>query len=72
MLAIEIEISEIDEQIYRLRHKRSQLVERQDKLKNTLQQNQRTTFNTNLIEQWQRTGSIKLNLIFKFIIHFIH
>jgi hypothetical protein len=51
-----MEISDIDEQIYRLRHKRSQLVERQEKLKNSIQQNQRTTFDTNLVDQWQRTG----------------
>ena len=51
-----MQISDIDEQIARLRHKRCQLVERQEKLKTSIQQDQRTTFNTNLTEQWQRTG----------------
>ncbi len=56
LITIEFEISEIDKEINRLRHKRSQLIERQEKLKNTIKQNQRSTFNSNLVEQWQRTG----------------
>jgi chromosome segregation ATPase len=56
LLAIELEISELDEQINHLRFKRSQLIERQQTLKNTLKQNQQSTSNTNSIEQWQRTG----------------
>ena len=56
LISIELEISEIDEEIARLRRKRSQLVERQEKLKNTIKQDQRSTLNINLVEQWQRTG----------------
>ncbi|CAF0934443.1 unnamed protein product [Rotaria sp. Silwood1] len=55
LIAIELEISEIDVEINRLRHKRCQLVERQKKLKDSMKQNQQSTLNTNLVEQWQRT-----------------
>ena len=57
LIALELEISELDQEINRLRHKRSQLFERQEKLKNTIKQNQRSTSDINLVEQWQRTGS---------------
>jgi uncharacterized protein YlxW (UPF0749 family) len=56
LIAIESEILEIDQEITRLRHKRSQLIERQEKLNNTIKQNQRVTLNANIVEQWQRTG----------------
>lgn len=56
LLAIELEISEIDEEIQRLRFKRSQLVLRQEQVKNSLKEDQRTTTDTNSIQQWQRTG----------------
>jgi len=56
LIAIESEILEIDQEITRLRHKRSQLIERQEKLNNTIKRNQRVTLNANIVEQWQRTG----------------
>lgn len=54
-----MEISEIDEEINRLRQKRSHLSEQRERLKNTLQENERTTTNIHLIEHWQRTGRQK-------------
>ena len=59
LLALDMEISEIDEEISRLRQKRAQLIEQREKLKNTFQENQRTTANIQLIEHWQRTGERK-------------
>jgi len=59
LIAIESEILEIDQEITRLRHKRSQLIERQEKLNNTIKRNQRVTLNANIVEQWQRTGWFK-------------
>ncbi|CAF3259461.1 unnamed protein product [Rotaria socialis] len=56
LIAIELEISEIDLEINRLRQKRFQLAERQQKLKDALKQNQQSTSNINLVEQWQQTN----------------
>ncbi|CAF0835104.1 unnamed protein product [Rotaria sordida] len=55
LIAIELEISEIDAEINRLRHKRYQLVERQQKLRDSMKPNQQSTFNINSVEKWQRT-----------------
>ncbi|UJR27946.1 hypothetical protein I4U23_009205 [Adineta vaga] len=55
LLTIELEISQIDEEISRLRQKRLQLIVRQQTLKDKIQLNQRSTLDTNLVEQWQRT-----------------
>jgi predicted nuclease with TOPRIM domain len=57
-IAIELEISEIDEQINRLRQKRFHLVKRQKELKETIKQNQQST-TRNVNDQWKRTGSSK-------------
>lgn len=55
LLAIDLEISDIDEEIQRLRFKRSQLLQRQEQIRNARKQNQQTTFEINLVERWQRT-----------------
>jgi len=57
-IAIELEISEIDGQINRLRQQRFHLVKRQKKLKETIEQNQQST-TSNVNDQWKRTGSSK-------------
>jgi hypothetical protein len=57
-IAIELEISEIDGQINRLRQQRFHLVKRQKKLKETIEQNQQST-TRNVNDQWKRTGSSK-------------
>ncbi|CAF0979837.1 unnamed protein product [Rotaria sp. Silwood1] len=54
LVAIELEISEIDEQISRLRQQRGNLIQRQQKLKEAIKRNQHITIN-NVNEQWQRT-----------------
>ncbi|CAF3442463.1 unnamed protein product [Rotaria socialis] len=54
LIAIELEIVEIDDQINRLRHQRSCLIKRKQQLKVTIEQYQpRTTGDRN--EHWQRT-----------------
>ncbi|CAF0754232.1 unnamed protein product [Adineta steineri] len=53
--AIDLEILDIDEEIVRLRQKRSQLIEQKQKLKDSIKINHQSTLNTNLIDQWQRT-----------------
>ncbi|CAF1376637.1 unnamed protein product [Adineta ricciae] len=55
LLAIEVEISQIDEEISRLRRKRLQLIVRQQQLKDKIKLDHRSTTDTNLVEQWQRT-----------------
>lgn len=58
LIALELEISEIDEEINRLRQKRSRLYERQQKIKDSIKQNQNSTLNVNAVETWQRTGKL--------------
>lgn len=58
LTAIELEILEIDAEITRLRHRRCQLIERQQKLKDTVKQTQLSSANINLVEKWQQTGKI--------------
>lgn len=55
LVAVELEIAEIDEEINLLRVKRSQLIERQKHLQKTLDDHRVLTFQGNSIEQWQRT-----------------
>lgn len=58
LIAIELEIAEIDEQINRLRQQRSCLIKRQQKLKEFLKHNQLTS-KENVTEKWRRTGISK-------------
>jgi len=58
LVAIQLEISEINKQINRLRRRRSHLNKQQQKLKETIKQAQQsTTVTRNLNEQWERTGT---------------
>ena len=63
--SIDLEISQVEKEIDCLRRKRSQLIERKEKLNNSHKKNQQIALHNNLIEQWQCTG--KSN---KFIIYF--
>ncbi|CAF2540864.1 unnamed protein product [Rotaria sp. Silwood2] len=54
LIAVESEITEIDQQINRLRQQRSNLIKRQQQLKEAIKRNQNITIN-NFNEQWQRT-----------------
>lgn len=56
LVAVELEIADIDDQINALRLKRSQLLERQKQLQKTLDDQRILAFQGNSIEQWQRTG----------------
>jgi ATP-dependent helicase YprA (DUF1998 family) len=55
LVAIELEIAEIDQQINRLRHQRSFLSKRQQKLKDSIKRNQQSITNSS-DEQWKRTS----------------
>jgi len=57
LVAIQLEITEINKQMNRLRRRRSQLIKQQQKLKETIKQNQQSTTARNFDEQWERTGS---------------
>ena len=56
LVAIDLEIAEIDEQINRLRHQRTFLVTRRQKLKETIKRNQQS-IPRDSNEQWKRTGN---------------
>ncbi len=62
MVAIQLEITEINRQINRLRRRRSQLVKQQQKLKETIKQDQQSTTTRNSNEQWGRTGTCRKNI----------
>jgi len=55
LVAVELEIAEIDDEINSLRLKRSQLIERQKQLQKTIDDERILSFQGNSIEQWQRT-----------------
>ncbi|CAF3624135.1 unnamed protein product [Adineta steineri] len=54
LIAIELEMAEIDQQMNSLRQQRNHLANRQKRLKETIKQKEQST-TTNLIEQWKRT-----------------
>ncbi|CAF0923798.1 unnamed protein product [Adineta steineri] len=58
LIAIELEMAEIDQQMNSLRQQRNHLANRQKRLKETIKQKEQST-TTNLIEQWKRTGNVK-------------
>lgn len=56
LLVVELELTQIDEEILRLRHKRVQLLEKQQKLKDSIKKSHQLTSNIHLVEQWQKNS----------------
>ena len=54
LVAIQLEINEINQETNRLRRRRCQLLDRQKELKELVKGNQQTT--TNSVDQWGRTS----------------
>lgn len=65
-----MEITEINNEIDRLRRRRSHLFKQQQKLTETIKQSQQTTTARNLNEQWERTGNKKKWFIHNFIVFY--
>ncbi len=69
LIAIELEITEINEQMNRLHRRRTHLIKQQKRLKETIKGNQQLATKSN--DQWGRTGSynkqeISLIIFFSF------